>query len=302
MAASRPVDTAMGVSDVIQTKDYFPHCILIIPVVQWGPIKDNRTSLPGQFKSCTHWRWFWSMQSEMKSGAWTSSLTALIPAAIMCAVIVIMKMPASIHSLSVYSLCCMEILAELPLQCHLMSHGSCIGMLHKTKPKRIRHYAEHLRSPLTNVTAQTDKDLNVDVLCGGVFFFLFLSGPGSYRGYSITSIAHVFINNCGIKRTILGHKVNDKSAIWLSARQCFSFKVRRREENLPECLLSFTPRRLPQSPQLWQLLQRATCVLNMWLSERGAQGRAEAPMPVICCSVPTYSFYRVCLLRSSDAE
>lgn len=102
------------------------------------------------------------MQSEMKSGAWAYSLTGLIPVAIMCAVIVIMKMPASIHSPSGYSLCCMVILAELPLQCHLMTHGSCIGMLH-TKPKRIRHHAQHLRS-LTNVTAQTDKDINVDVL------------------------------------------------------------------------------------------------------------------------------------------
>lgn len=53
--------------------------------------------------------------------------------------------------------------------------------------------------------------------------------PSSYGGYSITSTAHVFINNCGIKRTILGYKVNDKSVISLSAHQCSSFKVRGRE-------------------------------------------------------------------------
>lgn len=52
-----------------------------------------------------------------------------------------------------------------------MTHGPCTGMLHKTKPKRIRH--QHLHSPLTNVTVQTDKDLNVDVLSGGAFW----SGP-----------------------------------------------------------------------------------------------------------------------------
>lgn len=92
-----------------------------------------------------------------------------------------------------------------------MSHGSCIGMLRKTKPKRIRHYAEHLRSPRTNVTAQTDKDLNVDVLSGGVFFGA--DQLSSYGGNSIAFIAHVFINNGGIKRSILGHKVNEKSVI-----------------------------------------------------------------------------------------
>lgn len=61
----------------------------------------------------------------------------------------------------------MEILFKqgcLPLlQRHLMTHSSCTGMLHKTKPERIRHYAQHLHSPLTYVTAQTDKDFNVDV-------------------------------------------------------------------------------------------------------------------------------------------
>lgn len=134
---------------------------------------NKRLCLHDRFKSYTLWRWFLSVQSEMKSGARAYSLRVLIPVTIMCPVTVIMKMPASIHSLSGYSLCCMGILAELPLQCHLMTHGSCIGMLHKTKPKRIRHYAQHLPSPLTNVTAQTDKDLNVDVLAGGAFW----SGP-----------------------------------------------------------------------------------------------------------------------------
>lgn len=32
------------------------------------------------------------------------------------------------------------------------------------KTEGIRHYAEHLHSALTNVAAQTDKDLDVDVL------------------------------------------------------------------------------------------------------------------------------------------
>lgn len=45
-----------------------------------------------------------------------------------------------------------------------MTHGSCIGMLRKTKPKRIWRHVKHLRYSLTNVTAQTDKDLNVSVL------------------------------------------------------------------------------------------------------------------------------------------
>ncbi len=161
----------------------------------------------------------------MKSGAFAYSLTALILVSIMCAVIVIMKMSASIRSLSGYSLCCMVIFAELPLRYHLMTHGSCRGMLHKTKPKRIRHYAQHLRSPLTNVTAQTDKDLNVDVLSRGAFWS---DQPSSYGGYPITSIAHELINNCGIKRTILGHIVND-SVISGSAQEWFSVKLRRRE-------------------------------------------------------------------------
>lgn len=81
----------------------------------------------------------------------------------------------------------------MSLQCHLMARGSCIGMLHKTKPKRIRH--QHLHFPLTNVTVKTDKDLNVEALFG-------VDQPSSNGGYSITSIAHVFINNCSSKRTI----------------------------------------------------------------------------------------------------
>lgn len=66
------------------------------------------------------------------------------------------------------------------------------------------------------------------------------------------------LNNCGIKGAILGHKVNDKSVISLSAHQRFSFQVRRRET---VTILATSPAFF--SPLLWQLLQRATCVLNM---------------------------------------
>lgn len=166
----------------------------------------------------------------MKAGSRTRSLTDLIPDAVMCPVTVIMKMSASIHSLSGHISAAWRhfffSFAELAVQCNLMTHGSCIGTRRETKPKRIRHYARHFPSPLTNVTAQTDKDLNVDVLSGGAFFF-FWSGPApsSYRGYPITPTAHVFINNCGIKRELYsGVKLMTRMSFRLVRAAAFHLK------------------------------------------------------------------------------
>lgn len=100
-----------------------------------------------------------------------------------------------------------------------MTHSSCTGMLHKTKPERIRHYAQHLHSPLTNVTAQTDKDLNVDVPL--LRALLEWTGRAVMGDIQLLPMPVSFINNCGIKRTRLGRKVNDESVISLSAHQCF---------------------------------------------------------------------------------
>lgn len=66
-------------------------------------------------------------------------------------------------------------------------------------------------SSSTNVTAQTHKDLNTDVLARGAFFWSLQ--PSSYEGYSMTSDARVFRNSCSIKTSILGHKVNGRNAI-----------------------------------------------------------------------------------------
>lgn len=105
-----------------------------------------------------------SFQRNIKWNQVPKQLNSADLSLLMCAVIVIMKMPVSIHSVSGFSLCCLVILAKMSLQCYLMTHGSCISMLHKTKPKRIRH--QHLHFPLTNVTVKTDKDLNVEALFG----------------------------------------------------------------------------------------------------------------------------------------
>lgn len=67
-----------------------------------------------------------------------------------------------------------------------------------------------------------------------------------------------------------------ESVIPVSAHQWFPIQSERERRRLfLKCLLSFSPRRLPYSTVLWQLLQRASCVLNMWLSERGARGGGE---------------------------
>lgn len=140
----------------------------------------------------------------------------------MCAVIVIKKMPASIPSLSGHSLSFMVNLAELTLQCHLMTHGSCIGMLHK--PKRIKHYAQHLRSPITNVTAQRDKDLNVDVLSLEALSSSF--GVDRPINYGDIQTLNFLINNCDIKITILGLGVIDKICHSTPHQFFFHFKWR----------------------------------------------------------------------------
>lgn len=81
-----------------------------------------------------------------------------------------------------------------------MTHGSCIGMLHKTKPKRIWRDVKHLRCFLTNVTAQTDKDLSVAVFSRGARF-----GVDSYAvmGYiQLASFAYVFISTVAFKKKL----------------------------------------------------------------------------------------------------
>ena len=133
--------------------------------------------------------------------------------------------------------------------------------------------------------------------------------PGSYGGYSITPNAQIFINNCGIKRTRLGRKVNGEGVISLSAHQWlfffffFHLKLRGRDGDCDQKKKKKKKKRviiLPTSPAtlfppLAAITEGYLCLKHVTKWERGTGESWGARALLSAAGAPTYTF--VWLLR-----